>query len=70
MSNDESSGYQPSPNLNDGLTEQQRKDIENNIQTGYNEIPIAIDENGDLVQADKPMPQDEFDQKRREVEEI
>jgi hypothetical protein len=56
------------PNLNDNLPPEIRRQIDESIRTGYDDIPLVIDHNGDLVQPDRPMPSDEFDDKRREAE--
>ena len=71
MKNYESFEYQPTAkNLNDELTVQQREDLANNIRVGHDGIPVSFDPLGDMVQADKPMPEDEFEQARREINEL
>lgn len=68
MSIGEASGYNPEIDLNQALSDQRRREVLDSIRYGYDDIPLAFDENGDMVQPDRPMPEDELDRMRREAE--
>jgi hypothetical protein len=50
--------YGAVPDLNDRLMPAQREQIEQSLRVGHDEIPLALDDNGDLVQMDKGMRDD------------
>jgi hypothetical protein len=63
----ERESYSPSENMNQYMSLEEQRLFKEHME-GLDDISFVIDENGNRVQVDRPVPEDEFDQRRREVE--
>lgn len=51
--------YYPEPeDLNSAMTPQEQDDFREFVRCEYGTLPFGYDENGDLIQPDRPMPEE------------